>query len=191
VYFFLLKNRTHVPIIFLGGDILNFPHYTTTALEDWVTNLYKRLNMLDSKELKPSSLARYFNIYIKQFPLPSRFDVFGRYKAVLVDSREPIEIQREQFYHELCHILRHVGHQTMMPEAFFELQERDAKHFTRYAALPYHIITKYDYHDPNIIQTLAEDFSVSESLCLERLLQIERRSKQYSTKHVTERKLFY
>lgn len=170
---------------------LNFPRYTTTVLEDWVTDLYLQLNMKRSKQLKPSILAKYFKIFIKQEEMPARFDVFGRYQAIMVDSREPIEIQREQFYHELCHILRHVGHQSLMPDAFRELQERDAKHFTKYAALPYHIITRYDYFDPMIIQTLSQDFAVTESLCLERLLQIERKSKQNSTMHIAKSEIFY
>ncbi|GGD05095.1 ImmA/IrrE family metallo-endopeptidase [Pontibacillus salipaludis] len=170
---------------------MNFPQYTTTFLEDWVTNLYKKYNINFSSQIKPSQIARSLGVFIKLAPLPSRYDVFGRYKAILIDDRLPIEKRREHFFHELGHLLRHVGHQSMMPEAFRELQEWDAQHFTLYASLPLHMISKYDYSDPNIIETLSEDFKVTESLCTQRLLQVERKSKEYATKQIINGELFY
>ncbi|TCT23347.1 uncharacterized protein DUF955 [Melghiribacillus thermohalophilus] len=164
-----------------------FPQYITTALEDWVTNLYKRLGIYDPGELKVSRICRYFEIFLKRKEMPSRFDIIGRYKAITVDSRLTVQKQREQFFHELCHVLRHVGNQSMMPEALRELQERDARHFTRYAALPFHMIRRYDLSDPDILRILADDFRVSESIVLERLLQIERRSREFCTMQVAEK----
>lgn len=159
-----------------------FPSYITTALEDWVTNLYNRLNIQTPKDLKITRICRFFGIYFKRRDIPSRYDVIGRYKAIIVDSRLSIEEQREQFFHELCHILRHVGNQSMMPAAFRELQERDARHFTRYAALPHHMIKNYDLSDPYIVQMLSEDFRVTEKLCIDRLEQIHRNQQLYQVK---------
>jgi len=151
---------------------LNFPQYTTTVLEDWVTDLYFKLHIQSPNQLKPRQIARYFNIFIKLEELPSRYDVFGKYRAIMIDKRLPLEQRREQFFHELCHILRHVGHQSMMPDAFRQLQEWDANHFTMYAALPLHLIQHYDFEDPHIIQHLTEDFRVTEELCYARLIKI-------------------
>jgi len=106
--------------------------------------------------------------------MPARYDIYGRYKAIILDSRlKPFE-QREQFFHELCHILKHVGHQSMLPKAFRELQEWDANNFTMYAALPYFMVKQYDFEDPYLIQHLAIDFKVSEDLCKKRIEQIKR-----------------
>ena len=126
-------------------------------------------------DLKISRIARIFSIFVKQKPMPARYDVFGRYRAINVDSREPIEVQREQFFHELCHILRHAGHQTLMPKAFLELQERDARHFTMYALLPYHMLKNYDFEDELIIGTLAETFKVRPEIVFKRLDGIYRK----------------
>ncbi|MFC7321066.1 ImmA/IrrE family metallo-endopeptidase [Halobacillus campisalis] len=130
---------------------MNFSQYTITALEDWVSNWY-----------------------IKH-TIESRYARFGRYEEIVINSTKDPLIQREQFFHEFCHALRHVGKQTMMPEAFRELQERDARNFTLYAALPYHMIKEYNLKDPEIIGRLSLDFKVAPELYVERLDQIQRR----------------
>ncbi|SET00422.1 protein of unknown function [Salinibacillus kushneri] len=151
-------------------------NYATTALEDWVSNWYIR-NYIDSPmDLKIEKIAQTYRIFIHQKEVPARFDIVGRYKAIVLDKRCSQEEQREQFFHELCHILRHTGHQTMMPESFRELQEWDANHFTLYAALPYHMIKQYDFENPGIISTLAQDFEVTEDLCRDRLNKINRKT---------------
>lgn len=102
----------------------------------------------------------------------------GRFRSITIDKRLPSNVQREHFYHELCHILRHAGRQIMMPEAFRELQEWDARNFTRYAALPLHMITKYDYKQPEIVEVLSEQFKVTPELCEERITRIRDKTKR-------------
>lgn len=149
-------------------------NYTTTALEDWITQRYSRLHIKTAIDIDIKRIARYYDIYIHYKPLPARYDIFGRYRAIVLDSRVSLEEQREQFFHELCHILRHVGHQSMMPSAFRELQEWDANRFMMYAALPYYLIRKYDFNNSYLIHDLANDFKVREDLCKKRLEQIKR-----------------
>ncbi|WP_335633115.1 ImmA/IrrE family metallo-endopeptidase [Brevibacillus formosus] len=102
---------------------------------------------------------------------------FGRFKSITIDKRLPSLVQREHFYHELCHILRHAGRQIMMPAAFRELQEWDARNFTRYAALPLHMITVYDFKQPDVLDILSDQFKVTPQLCGERLQKIHDRLK--------------
>lgn len=63
----------------------------------------------------------------------------------------------------------------MMPKAFRELQERDAKHFTLYAMLPYHMLKNYDFEDYSIMELIAHDFKVRNELVNERLNRIKQR----------------
>lgn len=102
---------------------------------------------------------------------------FGRFRSITIDKRLPTKVQRERFYHELCHILRHAGRQIMMPEAFLELQEWDAKNFTRYAALPLHMLTAFDFKQQGIVDVLSEQFKVTPELCAERLKRIREKAK--------------
>ncbi|MFJ8268494.1 ImmA/IrrE family metallo-endopeptidase [Peribacillus asahii] len=153
--------------------------YPTTALEDWITNFYTRLNINHPRQINEEHIARNYRIFLHRKPLPSSFEVIGRYQGINIDSREPLEMQREMFFHELCHILRHSGIQSMMPNAFRELQERDAQHFTRYAAIPCHMLKYLDMYDPDIIDNMVSLFKVTPELCETRLLQIKGRMNTY------------
>jgi hypothetical protein len=155
--------------------------YRTTALEDWVTNFYIRLRILHPKQINIESIAKMNDIFIHHKPLPSDHKVIGRYRGITIDTRKPKELQREIFFHELCHILRHCGVQSMMKAAFREMQERDARHFTRYAAIPYHMIRFIDLDDPYVIDQMVDNFKVTPELCLERLEQIKSRSSKNGT----------
>ena len=153
-----------------------YSRYVTTALEDWVTNLYTRMGIVCPEDIDEAYISMIFDIYLRYQSIPSCSTLLGDFKVIVIDSRLPIQEQRVQFFHELCHILRHVGNQSMMPDAFRQLLEWDAIHFTRYAAIPYHMMMKYDYRDPDIIKILAEDFRVPEQLCWER---VEKRYRLY------------
>ncbi|BDG47749.1 hypothetical protein PspKH34_23100 [Parageobacillus sp. KH3-4] len=63
----------------------------------------------------------------------------------------------------------------MMPEAFRELQERDANHFTKYAAIPFHMLRFIDWREPYIVEHMSNMFKVTPELCEERLTQIRNR----------------
>lgn len=179
--FFLLNKRTNVLIIYVGMVItLYFPNYTTTHLEDWVANWYIKKGFLTPKQLKVAKIAQRMDIFLHRKPKSSSYLIHGRYKGITLDSREDLLTQKEHFYHELSHILRHVGIQSMMPEAFRELQERDARHFTLYAALPFHMVSKYDLSDPYIVDRWVDDFKVTPALCEKRLQIIKEREMDYS-----------
>jgi hypothetical protein len=159
--------------------------YLTSALEDWITNFYTSLKILHPKQINIEHIARKNEIFIHCKPIPAFHEVIGRYRGLSLDSRESVEVQREMFFHELCHILRHCGVQSMMPAAFREMQERDARHFTRYAAIPYHMIQFIDLEDPYVIDQMVDKFKVTPELCQERLEQICIRS--WDHKYIAEK----
>ncbi|MFE4522149.1 ImmA/IrrE family metallo-endopeptidase [Cytobacillus firmus] len=152
-------------------------YYPTTALEDWITDFYFRLGIVRPEDISEDVITRKCEIYIHRKPRSSFYEIVGRYRGITVDSRALKTIQREMFFHELCHILRHAGNQLMMPKAFKELQERDSYHFTRYAAIPHHMIQFIDLEDPYVIDQMTSLFKVTPELCIERLMQIQKRMK--------------
>ncbi|MBT2735184.1 ImmA/IrrE family metallo-endopeptidase [Bacillus sp. ISL-7] len=154
-------------------------NYYTTALEDWVTNFYTRLRILHPRQIKIENIAKVNEIFIHKKPMPSYYEVMGRYRGITIDSRVSFTVQREMFFHELCHIMRHTGRQSMMLAALRELQERDARHFTRYAAIPHHMLKFVDFEDPYVIDQMASLFKVTPKLCEERLEQIHNRCFKY------------
>lgn len=151
--------------------------YSPTPLETWISHFYKQLGIKTPEELDEQRIARSLGIYLFYKEIPSMAYEFGRFKSITIDKRLPSLMQREHFYHELCHILRHSGRQLMMPAAFRELQEWDAKNFTRYAALPLHMLRNYDYKQPDILEILSDQFKVTPELCAARLQKIHDRLK--------------
>lgn len=118
-------------------------------------------------------IASALDIFLFRKELPPFAYEDGRFKSITIDCRNSLEEQREQFYHELCHILRHAVYQNeMMPAAFRELQEWDARHFVRYAAIPYHMLSFINFSEPDFLQTTAIQFGVTPTLCQERIQKI-------------------
>ncbi|MDC0760572.1 ImmA/IrrE family metallo-endopeptidase [Brevibacillus sp. AG] len=147
--------------------------YSPTSLESWISHFYRKLGIKTPDELDEQRIARSLGIHLFYKEIPSMAYEFGRFKSITIDKRLPSLVQREHFYHELCHILRHAGRQIMMPAAFRELQEWDARNFTRYAALPLHMLTSYDFQQADILDVLSNQFKVTPELCQERLNRIK------------------
>jgi Zn-dependent peptidase ImmA (M78 family) len=149
--------------------------FKTTALEDWVTDLYKRLKITHPRQISVEYIARVYGIFINRWDLPSKYLVNGNFRGIYINKQKSKEEQREIFFHEFCHILRHTAVQTMMPAAFRELQEWDARHFTTYAAIPSHMFKFIDFNDEYVIDQMVGLFKVTPELCKERLEQIRNR----------------
>lgn len=138
--------------------------YHQTHLEEFVTRFYKNLRIFHPGDLTEENLCFLLGIYLYRKPQPSFSFEHGNFRSITIDSRLSPEEQREQFFHELCHLLRHAGRQTRMAVMFRELQEWDARNFTRYAALPYHMLQLFDFKSPNLIKNLSKQFKVSSQL---------------------------
>lgn len=150
-------------------------NYTPSALEDWVTTFYQRLQIFKPSDLDEKRICGALHIHLLYRPVNSFSMQQGRFKSITINSELSQEKQREEFYHELCHILRHVGKQYMMPKAFRELQENDANNFMRYAAIPFHMLSHFSLQDPWLISTLAYHFKVTPTLCEQRMKRIKDR----------------
>ncbi|MBG9603925.1 ImmA/IrrE family metallo-endopeptidase [Cytobacillus firmus] len=149
--------------------------YPTTALEDWVTEFYLRMKIYRPNQIDEEIIAKRHAIFLHKKPYPSFYQIVGRYRGITVDNRVLKTIQREQFFHELCHLLRHAGKQSKMPHSFRILQEWDSYHFTKYAAIPHHMLKFVDFEDPYVVDIMSGMFKITPDLCIERLEDIKRR----------------
>ncbi|MEI2466627.1 ImmA/IrrE family metallo-endopeptidase [Niallia taxi] len=163
--------------------IIQKTYYPTTALEDWVTNFYLRLNIQLPQEINEDNIAKEQRIFLHRKKIAPFYQIVGRYRGITIDIRESKNMQREMFFHELCHILRHSGNQILMNKAFRELQEWDTKNFTKYAAIPHHMIQYIPLTDENVIDHMVSIFKVTPKLCEERLIQIKKGINQSSLKN--------
>ncbi|WP_245842308.1 hypothetical protein [Parageobacillus galactosidasius] len=61
--------------------------YYTTAVEDWVTKFYTRLNIFYPYQIDPSFIVQKMNIFLREKPFPSTHQAVGRFRCIVVDSR--------------------------------------------------------------------------------------------------------
>ena len=82
--------------------------YKQTSMEKWITNQYIRNNITDANDINMEKLSSIFDIVLWKMEMEPRYDILNKNNFICIDSRESLCIQKEQFFHELCHILFHV-----------------------------------------------------------------------------------
>jgi|GEM_PF-555447 Zn-dependent peptidase ImmA (M78 family) len=157
---------------------MNLALYKPSHLENWITEKYIELGIMSPGDLEPHNIATKLNVDLYKHPVASFSIREGGVNYIFLKDSDPYN-ERVQFFHELCHLLRHSGNQLgIMPQTFRELQERDANHFTQYAAMPLHMLTDFKFESPDIIYELSEIFCVPISFAAYRLENIKRKLRQ-------------
>lgn len=154
---------------------MNFSYYKETELEKWINDIYKNNEIFSPQDMDIHVIAQRLGIDII-YDNCQPFSHAGKYVIFLNKKSREAE-SRVAFFHELCHLLRHVGDQRDMPELFKEGQEIEAEHFALYAALPFFMISSLEVPEKNdlAVTFLAKEFKVPRELVAKRLKQVERR----------------
>lgn len=153
--------------------IILYYNYKPFDLEKWIETFYTSLNITKPEQICENTIAYALDIDLKYTDKPCYSYENNYVKIININKMLPSQLQREHFFHELGHILRHAGSQLILPKSFIELQEFDSKRFTKYAALPYSMLLNYDLECSYIDKLLAIEFKVSEKMCLERVDNIK------------------
>ena len=161
-------------------------YYKPTNLENYVSESFKKLHIYEPGQIDKSYIAEKLGIYLtisEHKPFAHEEDNF---RLINIHKYAPKKVQREQFYHELDHILRHAGDQLSLPKPMIDWQEWDCKNFMLNAAIPYHMIHFISDYEYDNIKHLSDAFGVTENLIVERLQQIKRRREMYllESRHV-------
>lgn len=130
------------------------------------------------EDIDEKKIARLLEIHLKYSEKRNYSYENGRFKIININIHLDKEKQREIFFHELCHLLRHAGSQLEMPLTWRELQEWDCDHFTKYAAIPFHMLDAVDWKSPTLISDMSSVFKVSKELCEYRVEHIRRNMKE-------------
>ncbi|BFH16796.1 ImmA/IrrE family metallo-endopeptidase [Paenibacillus melissococcoides] len=155
-----------------------FEHYIMTQIEKYQEDLYRRIGVYHPGHLTIEEMAARLNVWLYFGPVGSKaLEVRPGMYSVNIDSRLDPRQQWLDFLHELCHLLRHAGDQSMMPEQFTRAQECEANAFMLYAAMPISMIQRL--HLPQsfdgCVETLTNEFRVPVGVAARRMEQIKRR----------------
>ena len=152
-------------------------YYSLTPFEQWAEQLWRQAGIREVGQLTIDEVAARLGVWVHYMSETSQALEYMGMRSILVDKRLSEREQWEAFLHELCHVLRHAGNQTLMPRSFCEGQEAEANRFVLYAAIPAFMLAGLKMPDrlDEAADWLAERFGVTPRLALRRLEQIQRR----------------
>lgn len=151
--------------------------YQNSHLEDYIKELYNDWNITSPERLNKYFIAERLNISI--YLTSGKSEAFywqGRYYIFI--NRELNRRKRWQdFGHELCHVLRHSGHQGKMPHSLRELQEWQADNFMYHFCVPTFMLQRIRLPPDRIAAAylIAETFNVDFGFAEERLERYQRK----------------
>ncbi|MFW5436609.1 ImmA/IrrE family metallo-endopeptidase [Paenibacillus apiarius] len=153
-------------------------HYQMTRIEEFQEELYHKIGITEPSQLTLEDISVRLNVWIYYGSFGSEaLEVRPGMYSMNIDSRlEPTQ-QWLEFLHELCHLLRHAGDQSNMPEQFTQAQEDEADAFAMYASMPFGMIRRLPLPERRCEAAayLAQEFRVSLEMAERRLDQIRRR----------------
>lgn len=156
-------------------------NYKIPPLEQKINELYQMHGITKPEHLSVESLAEKFNVWVHYHNKKSKgIEVSPDVYTIFLDNRLPEDKQRLEFLHELCHMLRHAGNQTIMPELFTQAQESEADRFVFYAAIPFFMLEKLRLSSvrSEAIGYISREFSVPLDFAKKRYEEIEDRVRQ-------------
>lgn len=117
---------------------------TKTHLEEFVDELYLKLNISRPEELEIELISSRMGLSVEYTPGPSKCIQMGSSTVILIDDSLRPALQWQDFAHELAHLLRHSGNQYVLSPDFRVLQEWQASHFALYFCIPGFMLQNID-----------------------------------------------
>lgn len=150
------------------------PYYTTQT-EDYIKKLYYSLSIFIPEQLDMIAISQKLNIWLHFAPVGSRSICRNNLPSIIIDNRITSYHQWEDFGHELCHVLFHVGNQLCIPKLFLDYQENKAKNFMLHFCIPTFMLRTLDFPETRMesIHFIAKTFNVSFQIARQRLLHYE------------------
>ncbi|MBH5316717.1 ImmA/IrrE family metallo-endopeptidase [Paenibacillus sp. GSMTC-2017] len=158
--------------------MLDFSLYKPSDLEIWISTRYIEHGILTPSDLTIKAVSQAFNVEVRYYSGPcfAQWEE-NSYSFIFLKEDLGYEELRKEFFHELCHPLRHVGIQDSMPSTFQDLQEAQATQFQMVAAMPYFMLEKYEptKYLHHYLTIISEAFRLPYTFVKQRIEQILRK----------------
>lgn len=150
----------------------------TTHTEDFVKELYIRMDILTPDQLNYKKIATMLGIKVFPAPYengPSQALFAGEIPFIFLEQGLDTAQQWQDFCHELSHVLTDCGNQgsNVMPRSWIEYQENKANSFMYHACMPTFMLDALEIHSNNVITVmhLQRIFNVEYDFAAKRLTQ--------------------
>ncbi|MEK4030864.1 ImmA/IrrE family metallo-endopeptidase [Pseudobacillus sp. FSL P4-0506] len=168
--------------------------YYPTLLEDYIKELYTTIGIYTPEQLDLQGIAKEMNIRVIYWDEPSQALRSRGRLYIALNKYLNLPQQWQDFSHELCHILRHVGDQSFLPPAFKYLQEWQATNFALNFCVPTFMLEKmtFPWRKQEVIAVIADTFNVELDFAAFRLEKWLRKKEEiYFFDHVITRENSY
>ncbi|MFF5815799.1 ImmA/IrrE family metallo-endopeptidase [Lysinibacillus capsici] len=142
----------------------------TTHTEDFIKELYTRMNIMTPQQLEFKVIAKQLNIYIFYWSDISQALFLKERSFIFLNKNLSKYQQWQDFCHELCHILLHTGHQGQMSPLFREYQENKANNFMYHACIPSFMLDEIEASNLTV-EYVQHQFNVEYGFAFKRLEQ--------------------
>lgn len=105
---------------------------TYNLLEEYIMKMYHSIDIYHPHQLDMEDIASRLGMTLIHMPVSS----FNVEKAIILDVRKKDTEIWQEFGHELCHALMHIGNQNIMPPPFRIYQEWKADSFALHVCVP-------------------------------------------------------
>jgi Zn-dependent peptidase ImmA (M78 family) len=169
--------------------MIDLTMYHPIEIEEKINLIYKNNGLYSTTNLSIENISSVFKIDVQYYVGPSCADWEGD-PVIFLDSRLSLEKKREIFFHEISHLLLHVGNQDKMHSLFKELQENQANSCQLYAAMPIYMFEEFQgVPYSSSIEVMSNRFMLPSTLVRERLEQIKRRISRAHWDHQVKEQL--
>lgn len=153
-----------------------------TRTEDYIKDLLYRCRIYDYTDLNIEKISTFLKIPVRYWEFNSESVCLENKYIIFINAYATIEVQWQDFAHELGHVLWHAGRQENIPQPFRQLQEWQAENFSYHLCIPTFMLEKINNVNVRKISYL---FNVEYNFAVKRLEIYKRKliSFNYSLKH--------
>jgi Zn-dependent peptidase ImmA (M78 family) len=142
---------------------------TYNLLEEYIMKMYHSIGIYHPHQLDNEDISSRLGMVLVYMPAKS----FNVENLIVLDERNSDTEQWQDFGHELCHALMHIGNQNRMPLPFRLYQEWKASSFSLHACIPTFMLDKMELpeSEAKAVNMIHETFGVEYSFAKKRLDQ--------------------
>lgn len=166
----------------LGGVLM----YTYTHLEDFIRQVYQKLNVQEPQQLNLRTISDSLNIGIHSFRENSQVLLFEGKYYIFLDARLTDPKQFEELGHELGHVLLHAADQQHINIDYRLYQEWKANLFALHFCVPTFMLQKLQSNQLNPY-TISDLFGVTVDFACKRLTLHQQKVLQYQSLKLLQR----
>lgn len=156
---------------------MNLHRYKTNEIEEMIIKKYTDHGIRYASDMDIDRIADIFDSMIVFTKDETRVIYDEGFAMIRLNGFGREEVRRQNFFHELTHLILHAGNQHNVPPEFVALQESQSAHVQFYAAMPIYLFEEFRGIEQRstYIKVLSEEFRLPIPFVTRRVEQIERR----------------